>query len=150
MIRISRHSMFMEIAGVVAKRSTCLRLNVGAVIVSSTNRIVSIGYNGQLPGHPHCLAPCEAGMCNTIHAEKNALNYAPSGEEWLSLYVTDSPCDYCARTIASDGRVKRVFFQTPYRIASGYNILLRHGIDVTRILPSGILIDMEDGRVISA
>ena len=46
----------MQIARVVARRSTCLRRNVGAVIVNE-KRILATGYNGApagigpLPGH---------------------------------------------------------------------------------------------------
>jgi dCMP deaminase len=67
---------FMNIARDVAERSTCPRASVGAVIVKD-NRILATGYNGALPGEPHCT---EVGclMVNnhcerTIHAETNAV-----------------------------------------------------------------------------
>lgn len=150
MTRISRHAMLMEIAGVVAKRSTCLRLNVGALVVSPTNRIVSIGYNGQAAGEEHCTSPCPEGGCNTIHAEVNALRHAPPLPHGCSLYVTDSPCTGCAEFIKRSYGVAHVYFQTPYRVATGYQTLLDAGISVTRILPSGVLIDMRTNDVISA
>jgi len=45
---------FMKIAYAVASRSTCGRRQVGAVAVSPDNRILGTGYNGALPGSPHC------------------------------------------------------------------------------------------------
>ncbi len=145
-MRISRHSMFMEIAHVVAKRSTCLRLNVGAIVVSASNRIVSIGYNGQAPGEKHCETPCAAGSCNTIHAEINALAYLTVHVYNASLYVTDSPCARCADYIVQHGRIGSVYFATPYRLQDGYRKLLEGGIHVTRVLPSGAMINMETDR----
>lgn len=154
MTRISRHMMFMEIAHVVAKRSTCLRLNVGAVLVSPINRPVSIGYNGQAPGQDHCTSPCGEGACNTIHAEMNALYHAPVGAhmcgERHTMYVTDSPCPDCAQELVWSGMIRAVYFQTPYRVQDGYQHLISAGIFVARVLPSGAIIDMETSRVLPA
>jgi dCMP deaminase len=149
MARISRQQLFMEIAGVVAKRSTCLRLNVGAVLVSPQQRIISIGYNGQPEGQPHCASPCAAGGCHTIHAEINALRLAPP-TDYCHLYVTDSPCESCAQHILSNGRVSAVYFQTPYRVRDGYQKLVDAGLLVVRVLPSGAMIDMRTNSVIQA
>lgn len=148
MTRITRQQLFMEIAGVVAKRSTCLRLNVGAVLVSPQQRIVSIGYNGQPEGQPHCASPCVAGACNTIHAEVNALRYSTAPAD-CALYVTDSPCENCARFILMDGRISAVYFQTPYRVRDGYQLLVDAGLRVVRVLPSGAMIDMGTNDAIS-
>lgn len=95
-MRTTRPQMFMEIAHAVARRSTCMRLNVGAVIVQGRS-IVSIGYNGAPSGAPHCLGNACPGklVCReTIHAEDNALRHLPPLEPdspLLDLYVTDSP-----------------------------------------------------------
>jgi len=138
--------MFMEMAKVVAKRATCFRLNVGAVVVHD-NRIVSIGYNGSPPGEPHCTGHTCAGAAQcrqTIHAEVNALGYISNtydGNVDLDLYVTDSPCVDCANHILADSRVHRVFFATPYRVLTGLDILIGEGIEVYRVLPAGYVID---------
>jgi dCMP deaminase len=139
-MRISRERMFADIAAVVAKRSTCSRLNVGAVVVID-NRIVSIGYNGQEPGQPHCDGVCGAGQCNTIHAEINALAHVPDGYEdqlW-DLYVTDSPCMTCALHLAPI--VERVFYTTPYRDVRPLDFLVSMGVKVIRVLPSGRMVE---------
>lgn len=152
-MRISRQVMFMEIAHIVAQRSTCFRLNVGAVITVD-NRIVSIGYNGSPPGHDHCkgnACPGRDGPClETIHAEKNALDYVPYNTNLLmkDLYVTDSPCMECALLIAKS-RVGRLFFGTPYRDASPLQYLWQtpHGPKIYRVMPNGDVVDWKTTRI---
>jgi dCMP deaminase len=98
--RPSWASYFLEIASVVAKRSTCPRLKVGAVITYK-NKIVTTGYNGAPPGEPHCTeVGCMIvdGHCKrTIHAERNALDQLNLYGYPLKMYVTHEPCLICAR-----------------------------------------------------
>lgn len=143
--RISRPQMFMEIAHTVAKRSTCMRLNVGAVIVKE-RRIVSIGYNGVPAGEPHCRGNhCPGKLsCNlTTHAEANAIQFLPEGIGYgLDLYVTDSPCSNCFDLINQDHRFDRLFFSTPYRITDHLEKnLFDRGLEVYRIVPAGYIMD---------
>jgi dCMP deaminase len=73
---------FMEIATVVAKRSTCLRNHVGALFVKN-KRILSTGYNGAPAGLEHCdMVGCAREnvasgtcheLCRAVHAEQNAI-----------------------------------------------------------------------------
>lgn len=138
----------MEVARVVAKRSTCMRLNVGAVIVQD-RRIVSIGYNGVPKEAPHCAGNACPGKhhCHeTIHAEDNALRHLPAGLRMtsnrvvdLDLYVTDSPCAGCFRKIQEHGGVRRIFFGTPYRINEHLNN--DESISVYRVTPAGYIMD---------
>jgi len=144
-MRPSRPQMFMEIAHVVAKRSTCMRLNVGAVIVQD-RRIVSIGYNGAPAGAPHCAGnecPGKYHCHETIHAEDNALRHLPfhpNPVRWtgLDLYVTDSPCASCFHKIKEHGGVDRIFFGTPYRINDH---LVDERIGIYRVTPAGYTVD---------
>ena len=153
MNRITRHQMFMEMAQTVAKRSTCMRLNVGAVIVKD-RRIVSIGYNGVAPGKPHCQGnecPGRVGGCTlTTHAEINAINYLPKGiGSNLDIYVTDSPCPNCYDAIARDLRFNRLFFSTPYRITDHLeNSLFEETLSVYRITPAGYVMDWNTGELV--
>jgi dCMP deaminase len=151
--------MFMEIAHVVSRRSTCFRLNVGAV-VTAHGRIVSIGYNGQPPGARHCQGndcPGREGCHETIHAEINALGYVPASVTGrLQVYVTDSPCIDCARAIVSVRAgtiwrdVERVFYDRPYRLGqAGIDHLMENGIGVYRITPAGYIIN-PDGHIVDA
>lgn len=137
--------MFMEIASIVAKRSTCMRLNVGAVVVKD-RRIISIGYNGSPSGDPHCLGndcPGKEACTRTVHAEVNAISHAPPDLRIGSdLYVTDSPCQQCCNLIPGTG-IRRVFFHTPYRVVEHLNTLLIYGVSVYRVTPAGYVFDWQ-------
>lgn len=104
----------------VAKRADCSRSQVGAVLMSPDHRIISTGYNGAAPGKVGCLdggCPRAAsavqpgssydsgpGTCIAIHAEQNALLFAPmQAMEGATLYVTREPCQGCLRTISGTG-----------------------------------------------
>ncbi len=107
--RMSWHAYFMEIARVVARRSTCDRKNVGAVIVRD-RMILSTGYNGSIRGLPHCDEVghmMEGGHCvATIHAETNAIQQAAKNGvriEGADIYTTASPCWNCFKMIANSG-----------------------------------------------
>lgn len=145
-MRINRETMFMEIAQIVAKRATCFRLNVGAVITFD-NRIISIGYNGRPAGEPHCQGhdcPGRFRCTETIHAEDNAIRHIPGPAVYngLDLYVTDSPCQSCAKKII-EGRhtFERVFFRTPYRLTEGLDDLCEANIPTYQVLPSGVIMN---------
>lgn len=143
-MRISREAMFMEIAETVAKRSTCLRNNVGAIIVRNNN-IASIGYNGVASGCEHCtLETCIGKGCNrAIHAEINALDRllppVTIGGIEDSLFVTVSPCIHCAYEIVRR-QIQNVYYRNPYRDLEGLHYLIKYGINVYKILPSGEII----------
>src|SRR3990172_9587982 len=106
---------FMDIATVVAARSTCDRATVGAVIVRD-KRILTTGFNGSPTGQPHCD---EAGhllvdghCARTLHAELNAIIQAALHGITLrggTCYVTHFPCLGCTKAIANVGLVRLVF-----------------------------------------
>ena len=155
MARISREQMFMDIAEVVAKRSACLRNNVGAVVVNEDNNIVAIGYNGVASGVPHCLKEdCHAGCDLAIHAEDNAIHRMPKKEYYdleafmkgdelnphsYRLFCTVSPCMNCANKIIERGDIKEVYYRYPYRDESGIYRLIKYGVKVYKILPGGLI-----------
>jgi len=153
MSRITREQAFMETAHVWAKRSTCARLNVGAVVVVN-NRIVSHGYNGHDPGEAHCsLNSCPGmtpGGCGTTHAEVNALREVPGSlaASLKQLYVTDSPCMHCAQYIVKRYDVTRIIFETPYRDTTPLDYLLDRGIEVYRITPAGYMMDWRTREIV--
>lgn len=151
MPRISREQMFMDIAETVAKRSACLRNNVGCVIINEDNNIVSIGYNGPAAGVPQCIPElCHKGCDIAIHAEDNAIIRMPSisyrQEEGIirvkniySLFVTVSPCINCAKQIVNRGDIRKVYYRYEYRDKMGIFYLLSQGIKVYKILTGGII-----------
>lgn len=126
--RPSWDESFMSHARIAAARSTCLRKQVGAVLVRD-NLILSAGYAGAARGRPHCLeAGCLTGRprldgttdgCKrTVHAEVNAvLNAARHGISTAGtvLYCTLSPCWACLLMLHNAG-VVRVVYAERYRI----------------------------------
>ena len=129
---------FMGIATMVAERSTCNRLNVGAVLVKD-NDIIATGYNGSISGHDHCLdvghLMHEDGCKRTIHAEMNAiLSCAKRGEsvENAKLYVTHYPCPECMKHINQVG-IKTVIYKYPY--GHRYENTFDHGIELIHFEP---------------
>lgn len=117
--RPSWDEYFLEIAKVVAKRSTCDRANVGAVIAKN-KVILSTGYNGAPRGLPHCDDVGHEiidGHCiRTIHAEANAIaqaarNGAPI--EGAAIYLTISPCYDCFKMMINSG-IKEVVYKDFY------------------------------------
>jgi dCMP deaminase len=116
---------FMSIARMVSSRSTCLRRNVGSVIVKG-KQIVSTGYNGSPQGMPHCLdigcaregVPSgeRSELCRGAHAEQNAINFAARygiAIEGATIYTTHLPCSWCAKSIVNAG-IKRVVYLNDY------------------------------------
>lgn len=157
--RISRHQMFLDIARIASKRSTCFRLNVGAVITQH-NRPVSIGYNGVAPGKDHCpgeTCPGADACKETIHAEENALTYIPnclSGD--FEIYTTHSPCYHCSCLLIEFNRknkdkkkITACFYETEYRDTTNLISLVSSGIKVLKITPAGYLINPINGKAIS-
>ncbi len=135
--RASWDEYFMNIARVVASRSTCDRKFVGAVIVRDKT-ILSTGYNGSIRGMPHCTEVghmMEDNHCvATIHAESNAiLQAAKNGVaiDGASIYVTASPCWNCFKQIANSG-LRRIVYGEFYRdtrifdVAKQLNLELHH------------------------
>lgn len=151
--RITRSVMFMQMARAASLRSTCFRLNVGAIVTQENNPI-AVGWNGQEPGAPHCAGnECPGivpGRCGTLHAEVNALTKAgriltavnAAAEHVVDLYCTDSPCGFCTKFIMEDTslKVQRIFYETPYRDVSHLGQL--HGMtEVYLVTPAGYIVD---------
>lgn len=148
-MRYSREQMFIEMAHSASKRSTCFRLNVGAIGVAKNNNIVAVGYNGRRAGEPHCQGdecPGRFQCKETIHAEANAIARAVGNIH--TLYVTDSPCQSCTELIMLSD-VKRLVFDRPYRLTEHLEYLRNRGIQVHRITPAGYIIDWFSKAIIN-
>lgn len=139
--------MFLEIAQVVAKRSTCFREAVGAIIVKE-GRIVSIGYNGPPSKEDPCTHHPQGKCDRAIHAEDNAIKFMKGKHTSnCDLYVTHLPCPECTTKIIQSGLFKRVFFNIIYgETLPVYKSLDECGIRLFRVLNSGLITshDRED------
>src|SRR5258705_9126785 len=115
--------IYMELAVNLAKRSHCIKRDVGAVLTKDT-RIISIGYNGPPSGTHNCdevwpetgcPRDSKGGCSLAIHAEQNAILYAVKNSmsvDGATLYVTLSPCLACARIIFSMGIMKVIYLNS--------------------------------------
>jgi dCMP deaminase len=136
---------FMEIATVVARRSTCLRNQVGALFVKN-KRILSTGYNGAPAGLEHCdVVGCAREgvasgtrheLCRAVHAEQNAIIQAALhgiSIEGATLYCTHQPCILCAKMMIN-ARIAKVVYQRSYPDGTALDFLQQAGIEVSRAM----------------
>jgi len=135
----------MDITFLVAKRSTCLRREVGAIIVKD-KRILTTGYNGAPTDIKHCM---EVGclreelnvasgknheLCRGIHAEQNAIiqaAYHGVSIKGAQLFCTNLPCSICAKMIINAG-IKRICYHSGYADAMSEEMLEAAGIEILK------------------
>ena len=138
---------FMGIAELTAKRSTCIRRSVGAVIVQDRH-IIATGYNGAPRGIDHCAqrGGClreEKGipsgerheLCRALHAEQNAIIQAASfghSVEGATIYITHSPCVICSKMIINVG-IKKIFVAEEYPDDFATEILGEAGLRIVAL-----------------
>lgn len=120
--RIDWDSYFLEIAKLIAKRSSCNRAFVGAVLVKH-KQVIATGYNGGVSGLDNCEEAGhfeEDGHCiRTVHAEMNAILQcarSANNTDGSEIYVTHFPCVNCSKAIAQAG-VTKVHYLYDYRIS---------------------------------
>ena len=139
---------FMEITRLVAKRATCLRRQVGAVLVMD-KRLLATGYNGAPSGLAHCL---EAGclreqrqipsgerheLCRGLHAEQNVIIQAAFHGiriQGSTLYCTNLPCAICTKMLINAG-IREIIHEGGYGDSLAREMLLEAGIPVRQIQP---------------
>jgi dCMP deaminase len=123
MSRPDNDTYFMQMADLVATRSTCLRRQVGAVVVKE-KRVLTTGYNGAPKGLRHCAeVGCvrtqnnvESGtrheLCRGVHAEQNAViqaAYFGASIKDASIYTTNFPCVMCAKILVNAGIIEVIY-----------------------------------------
>ncbi|WP_347319224.1 ComE operon protein 2 [Rossellomorea sp. RS05] len=120
MERIAWHQYFMAQSHLLALRSTCTRLAVGATIVRD-KRIIAGGYNGSIAGGDHCIDEgcyvIDNHCVRTIHAEMNALLQCAKfgvGSGQSDIYVTHFPCLQCCKAIIQAG-ITTVYYAKDYK-----------------------------------
>lgn len=148
MSRPSWNEYFMEITNLVAKRSTCRRRHVGAILVKD-KRILATGYNGAPSGLPHCLdVGClrEQGripsgerheLCRGLHAEQNTIIQAAYHGVSIKdsiLYCTNMPCSICLKMIISAG-IGKIIYADGYPDELAERLLRESNIEVQHYQP---------------
>lgn len=145
--RPSWDEYFMQMAELTSKRSTCLRRQVGAVIIKDKH-IIATGYNGAPRGVPHCSQKggclreqlkVPSGerheLCRALHAEQNAIIQAATlGQsiEGGSIFVTHHPCSICSKMIVNAG-ISRIVIREGYQDKLAVEILDEAGLEVEKL-----------------
>jgi len=145
MPRPSWDEYFLQIAKLVATRSTCLRRQVGAVLVKD-KRVLATGYNGAPSKLSHCLdigclrerLSIPSGerheLCRGLHAEQNAIiqaAYHGVSIRGSTLYCTHHPCIICSKMLINAG-VERVVYLEGYPDELSAEMFREAGIAVER------------------
>jgi len=143
MQRPSWDQYFMDITHLVATRSTCLRRQVGAILVKERN-ILATGYNGVPSGISHCdAAGClrerlkvpsgeRHELCRGLHAEQNAIIQAARhgiNINGSTLYCTTMPCIICTKMIINAG-ITTVVYSEGYADELAREMIAETGINV--------------------
>lgn len=134
-IRPTWDQYFMTLASLAARRSNCMRRQVGCVLVRN-KRVMATGYNGtprnvsncNEGGCPRCngggIGGADLSTCLCIHAEENALLEA--GRERIGnggvLYCNTCPCLTCTIKIVQVGITEVVYSQSYYMDAEAAKI----------------------------
>lgn len=135
---------FMEMAKVVSSWSTCVRREVGAVIVKE-KRVIATGYNGAPAGIMSCAekgyclrnklniaSGTRAELCFATHAEQNALVQAAKlgiSVDNATIYVTHRPCVICTKLLINAG-IKRIVYGYNYPDNFSVKLLKQAGIEL--------------------
>jgi len=144
--RPSWEDYFMELADIAAKRSTCLRRQMGAVLVRD-RRVLSTGYNGPPRGMVHCdeigclreQMKIPSGerpeLCRAVHAEQNAVIQAALGgvsPQGAEIYVTHHPCVICAKILINAG-ITKITYREGYPDNLSAEMLTEAGIELVKV-----------------
>ena len=145
-LRPSWPEYFMAITHMVAKRSTCLRRSVGAILVKD-KRILATGYNGAPAGLRHCV---EVGclrddtsvpsgtrheLCRGLHAEQNVIIQAAYHGIPINgaiLYCTNKPCVICSKMIINAG-ITRIYYEEGYDDALSDQMFIEANLEISRL-----------------
>lgn len=129
--RPSWDEVWMTMAETIAKRSHHSASKVGSLIVTSDNtQVLALGYNGNAAGMSNVPQSEEPGCSGLLHAEINALlKLDYNNPKDKIMYLTLSPCEYCAKAIVNSG-IKKVIYKKEYRDKTGIELLKSCNIDI--------------------
>jgi len=133
--RPSFEELYMTLAYGMARRSTCLRLQVGTVITSTDYRqVLAVGYNGNASGLPNQCDQDVPGACGCLHSEENAcINCLSPRQLGKIVFVTHLPCAMCAKRLINLGGVKKIYYSEDYRKRDSLVLLESVDIAVERL-----------------
>lgn len=135
MTRPSRDETMLRLADVIAERSTCSRRKVGCVLTDEHGRVLAMGHNGVPRGMSHCTefrcsgAASASGtdlhLCQSVHAEQNALLFCADIMKIETVYVTASPCVVCVKMLMNTA-ASRIVFREEYPHHEARSLWMNH------------------------
>jgi dCMP deaminase len=133
---------FLKLAMLASERSTCPRMHCGCVFVKD-RFVLATGYNGSLPGHPHCedvgCLVVENHCVRTNHAEINALTQAAIhgvNIKDATAYITNMSCTTCAKALIAAG-IKRVVVFSDFHDTLATQFYTESGVEIAKLdMPS--------------
>jgi dCMP deaminase len=128
----------MAVVRLTGARSRAIRAKVGCIIWHVQKRtIISMGYNGTLPGDDNVMEIDDKTLPHVRHAEQNALEKLSFWHRGrgLMLMVTHTPCLRCAKSIVKRG-IQQVYYLDNYGDAAGLKWLREHNVKVMRLAVS--------------
>jgi dCMP deaminase len=146
MARPSWEEYFMAITHLVAKRSTCMRRQVGAILIKE-KRILATGYNGVPSGLAHCqevgcLRETEGipsgerhELCRGLHAEQNVIiqaAYHGINIQGSHLYCTNLPCSICLKMIIAAG-IRKIIYEEGYPDRLAQEMIKESSLKLSRL-----------------
>ena len=143
--RPSWDEYFLKVAMLVSERATCPRMHCGCVLVRD-KQILSTGYNGSVPGEPHCedegCRVADNHCIRTIHAEMNAIlqcsSHGVSTRDSVA-YVTNMPCTNCAKALIA-AKVKEVVIFSDFHDTLAEEFFATSGVKLRRLnIPESLI-----------
>jgi len=135
--RPSWDEYFLKLAMLASERATCPRMHVGCVLVKD-KFVLATGYNGSLPGQPHCddvgCLIVDNHCVRTNHAEINALVQAASHGVNLrgaTAYITNMSCTTCAKALIAAG-IERVVVFSDYHDTLATKFYTESGVKIDK------------------
>ena len=143
--RPSWDEYFLKLAMLASERSTCPRMHCGCVLVKD-RFVLATGYNGSIPGQPHCddvgCLIVENHCSRTNHAEINALVQAARhgiNVTGCTAYITNMSCTTCAKALIASGIVRVTVF-SDFHDTLAVDFYTQSGVEIVKMeIPEKII-----------
>jgi len=146
---------FLKLAMLASERSTCPRMHCGCVFVKD-RFVLATGYNGSLPGHPHCedvgCLVVDNHCVRTNHAEMNALTQAAIhgvNLKGATAYITNMSCTTCAKALIAAG-IKRVVVFSDFHDTLATQFYTQSSVEIVKLDMPGRTINYDIEKYSSA
>ena len=143
--RPSWDEYFLKLAMLASERATCPRMHCGCILVKD-RFVLATGYNGSLPGQPHCedvgCLVVDNHCVRTNHAEINALTQAAIhgvNIKGSTAYITNMSCTTCAKALIAAG-IKRVVVFSDFHDTLATQFYTDSGVEIAKLpMPDRII-----------